>query len=71
MNPRIYWNMCRMHNWHYADEDDDQLIRDGTIAHHELLDLAKKDPLLKQIRHAWVEHKFYGGPRPIEPKIEE
>lgn len=63
--------MCRMHNWHYADEDDDQLIRDGTIAHHELLDLARTDSRLEQIRQSWVEHKHYSGPRPIIPKLED
>lgn len=71
MTPRTYWNMCRLHNWHYADEEDDQMARDGLAMHHELLELAKKDPRLKLIRHSWVEHKYHSGPRPIEPKLED
>ena len=71
MNPRTYWNACRLHNWNYEDEDDEALLRDGIAAHHELLRLAQTDARLKEIRHAWVEHKYYSGPMPTEPKLED
>jgi hypothetical protein len=69
MTPRTYWNACRLHNWNYEDEDDEALMRDGIAAHHELLRLAQTDARLKAIRHAWVEHKYYSGPMPPEPKM--
>ena len=71
MNRRTYWNMCRLHNWHFEDEEDMDIWREEMDNHLILTDACEKDPALLEIFRAWENHMHYSGPRPIEPKIEE
>ena len=75
MTPTEFFHKCEHFDWYFEWSDDFRVWSSGLLARNNLRDIAKNDPILRNIYTAWVEYSFsgfgFGNAQKPKPVLED